>query len=297
MKVAGFTFIKNAIKYDFPVCEAIASIMPLCDVVIVAVGDSEDETRALIEQIDGNIIIIDTVWDESLLNAGAVLADETNKAIQAITKEFDWCVYIQGDEVMHEQDVPGLKNAMKGYLDDANVDGLLFEYNHFYGSYDYIGSSSYWYRHEIRIFKNNRDVYSYRDAQGFRKGENQKLKVKPVDAHIYHYGWVKPPEVMLNKVANDRLVRFGIENSDIPVISKAESKFDYSQIDQLRLFQGSHPKVMEERIARNNWKFDYDISKNKITLKERLKHFSERVLGYQIGEYRNYKIVCIFRSY
>jgi hypothetical protein len=44
MKVSGFTFIRNAIKYDYPIVEAIQSILPLCDEVVVAVGNSEDET-------------------------------------------------------------------------------------------------------------------------------------------------------------------------------------------------------------------------------------------------------------
>jgi len=291
MHVTGFTFIKNAIKYDFPVEEAIKSVMPLCDEIVVAVGDSDDETRALIEEIDFNIRIIDTVWDESLLNDGAVLADETNKALKAISKQSDWCVYIQGDEVMHEADMEAIRRAMQAYQSDDQVDGLLFKYNHFYGSYDYVGSSAQWYKHEIRVIKNHRSIYSYRDAQGFRKGDNKKLNVKAVDATIYHYGWVKPPEVMLEKVKNDRLVRHGIESSDIPVISESENKFDYGQIDILSQFDGSHPAIMAPRIARNNWKFDYDISKNSLSLKERLKRASEKVLGHQIGEYRNYKLI------
>ena len=48
MKVSGFTFVRNAVKYDYPVVESIASILPLCDEVVVAVGQSEDGTRALI---------------------------------------------------------------------------------------------------------------------------------------------------------------------------------------------------------------------------------------------------------
>ena len=52
MKVSGFSFIKNAIKYQYPIVEALQSILPLCDEVIVAVGDSEDGTRELVASID-----------------------------------------------------------------------------------------------------------------------------------------------------------------------------------------------------------------------------------------------------
>ncbi|MBM3912615.1 MAG: glycosyltransferase family 2 protein, partial [Sphingomonadales bacterium] len=44
MKVSGFTFIRNAVLLDYPILEAIRSILPLCDEIVVAVGKSEDET-------------------------------------------------------------------------------------------------------------------------------------------------------------------------------------------------------------------------------------------------------------
>lgn len=50
MKVCGFTFIRNAEKYDFPIVEAITSILPICDKFVVAVGESEDNTRAIIKK-------------------------------------------------------------------------------------------------------------------------------------------------------------------------------------------------------------------------------------------------------
>ena len=139
MQVAGFTIIRNALKFDYPVVEAIRSVLPLCDVFYVGVGKSEDETRLLIEQIgDSRIKIIDTVWNDDLRVGGKVLADETNKVFDAIPQEFEWCFYIQSDECVHEQDIPKIKSAMLDFEHDKNVQGLLFEYKHFYGHYNYI---------------------------------------------------------------------------------------------------------------------------------------------------------------
>ena len=116
-----------------------------------------------------------------------------------ISNDSDWAFYIQGDEVIHEKYLPNIRSAMEGYLNKEKVDGLLFHYLHFYGSYDYIGASSDWYDHEIRIIRPGRNIYSYRDAQGFRKGNKQKLSVKAIDAFVYHYGWVKDPHAMQRK--------------------------------------------------------------------------------------------------
>ena len=288
MKVSGFTFIKNAVQFDYPVVESIRSILPLCDEMIVAVGDSTDGTRELIASIGSDKIkIIDTVWDPSLREGGAVLADETNKALHAITGNPDWCFYIQGDEVLHEQYHQAVRKSMQQWKDDRQVDGLLFQYRHFYGSFDYVATSSRWYRNEIRIIRHNPNIYSYRDAQGFRKDDDRKLKVKAMDAVMYHYGWVRPPKTMMDKRRNFGHY-WGGDRVTEEFIKENSGDFDYSEIDALEKFKGSHPEVMKERIANMNWQFDYDLSYNNLTLKDHFKNIAERWTGIRPFDYRNY---------
>ncbi|MFN8254088.1 MAG: hypothetical protein U0W24_00245 [Bacteroidales bacterium] len=289
MKVAGFTFIRNAVKYGYPVVEAIQSILPICDEVYVAVGNSEDDTLSLIKNIHPDKIkIIETVWDDALKEGGRVLAIETDKAFQAIPADYDWAFYIQGDEVIHEKYLTPVKEAMLKWKDNKNVDGLLFRYLHFYGSYDYIGSSEKWYPHEIRVVRNDKNIYSFRDAQGFRKKENKILRVKPVEAYIYHYGWVKEPKVQLTKRENFEKL---YASSKVPETRKeVPDEFDYSGIDSLALFRDTHPAVMHDLIARKNWTFTHDLSKNKVTLKNRAKRIVKWLTGYEIG-YKNYRII------
>lgn len=290
MKISGFTFIKNAIIYDYPIVEAIQSILPICDEVVVAVGKSDDDTLKLIQAIDPHKIkIIETVWDESQRDGGRVLALETDKAFAAISKDADWAFYIQGDEVVHEKYLDRIYEAMKRFKDDERIDGLLFNYLHFYGSYDYIGSAARWYTHEIRVIKNNSNIFSYKDAQGFRKGDDQKLKVVAIDAFVYHYGWVKDPRAMQRKQENfhkywhnDQWIEKHIEMVD---------SFDYHKhITQLQPFLEDHPKVMQSRIDQKNWMFSYDISFNKSTMKDRLKKGLKRYLHINT-DYRNYTLL------
>lgn len=289
MKVCGFSFIRNAVKYDYPIVESIRSILPICDKFVVAVGNSEDNTLQLIKDINKEkIIVIETIWDDTLREGGRVLALETDKAFQKITDDFDWCFYIQGDEVVHEKYLPTIKKAMEEQLHNNKVDGLLFKYLHFYGSYDYVGESFRWYRNEIRVIRNNKDIFSFRDAQGFRKKPNEKLNVVSIDAYIYHYGWVKEPKAMqkkqetFNKLWHD-------DNWLEQNVVKAE-EFDYSGIDILRLFNDTHPEVMKDRIKKKNWTFNFDISKNRRSSKDKIKHFFDRI-GIKWGQYKNYKII------
>jgi hypothetical protein len=290
MKVSGFTFVRNAIKYDYPILEAIHSILPLCDELIVAVGDSEDDTLALVKSLQSEKIkIIQTTWDDSLRVGGRVLAVETDKAFHAISNDSDWAFYIQGDEVLHEKYHDEVRAAMAKYKDDHNVEGLLFNYVHFYGSYDYIGESSKWYRREIRVIRNDRRIFSYKDAQGFRKFPNEKLRVKHIDATIHHYGWVKHPKSMQGK--HKSFNKYWHDDQWLEKNVADVDDYDYSKIDSLRKFEGTHPLVMQKRIAAMNWQFSRDPSMNRIKLKDRLKLWVERVTGWRPGEYKNYKII------
>lgn len=279
MKVTGFSIVKNALIYDYPVVEAIRSILPICDEFVVAVGRSDDDTLKLINSIDPEKIrIVETEWDESLREGGRVLAVETDKAFAAISDDTDWAFYIQGDEVVHERYLPSIKAAMEKYVDDKEVDGFLFDYLHFYGSYDYVGDSFSWYPNEIRVIRNDKSIYSYKDAQGFRKGHNEKLKVVPIDAYMYHYGWVKEPEAMQRKQENFN--KFWHDDQWIKDNVVKANEFDYEgHIRSLRKFTEGHPDVMKKRIEEKNWKFDYDISKVKRSTKDKLKGALKRYLG------------------
>lgn len=290
MKVSGFTIIRNAIKFDYPVIEAIQSILPICDEFLVGVGNSEDGTKELIQSIHSpKIKIMDSVWDDTKREGGLVLSIETNKAFDAISSDSDWCFYIQSDECVHENDLDTIKNAMLKYKDDNDVQGLLFGYKHFYGHYDYIGLGRRWYSNEIRIIKNDKKIRSYKDAQGFRTTDGKKLNVVKIDAFIYHYGWVKPPKAQQAKQESFHKMWHDDEWMKKNIAQTEE--FDYNAIDFLEIYKGTHPSVYKERIANMPRRFEYDQSKVKISLKNRLLFFIENLTGWRPGENRNYIIL------
>ncbi|MCY7356219.1 MAG: glycosyltransferase family 2 protein [Rudanella sp.] len=293
MKVAGFSFVRNAIKFDYPIVEAITSVLPLCDEFVVVVGDSDDDTLALVNSIPSDKIrIVRSVWDDNLREECSVLAVETDKGLAAISPDVDWVFYIQGDEVLHEKYIPVVREAMQTYLGDRlRVEGLLFHYRHFYGSYNYVGDSRKWYRREVRVIRNTGELVSYKDAQGFRKKDGTKPTVKLIDACIYHYGWVKPVETMRSKIGY--LHRFwSSDEQKLEDVQKEAQIFSYeNHADSLALFTETHPAVMQERIARSNWPFVFDTRKKSKSLKVRVLDSIERLTGWRIGEYRNYKLL------
>ncbi len=289
MKIAGFTFIRNAIENDYPIVEAITSILPICDEFIVAHGNSADATLALIQSINSpKIKIINTVWDDTLREGGITFSLETDKAFKAISEDVDWAFYIQGDECVHEKYLDIIKSEMLSALDNKRIEGLLFDYKHFYGSYDFFAHSRRWYAHEIRVVRNLKNIHSYKDAQGFRI-DNKKLKVKKISAFIYHYGWVKPPSGLTYKVRNFN--KFYTSDDALLESKYPESyTFDYGNADELIKFTESHPKVMQERILKCNWKFTFDptLLKKKIPFRRKILFYIEKLTGKRLFAYKNY---------
>lgn len=290
MKISGFTFVKNAIKFDYPVVESIKSILPLVDEFIVLCGDSEDKTEELIQSISSpKIKIFHSTWDPNLKEGDQVLANETDKAFKLVSPESDWAFYLQADEVIHEKDLPHIRTAAERYLKDTAVDGLLFSYIHFLGTYDYVGDSRRWYNNEIRVIRNQKSIHSYRDAQGFRKN-GKKLKVKPIDARVYHYGWVRHPETQQRKL-NTFYSFWAGENYDSGEHGK-ELAYDFiNEIDSVKKFKGTHPQVMTERIKTKNWNLQLDTRKKRFSFKDTLLYRFEKLTGKRLFSYRNYKII------
>lgn len=289
MKISGFTIIKNAVQNDYPIVEAITSILPVVDEMVVLIGDCDDETEALIQSIDNaKIKIHHSVWDKTLRSGGTVLAIETNKAFELIDPESTWAFYIQGDEAVHEKYHQNILDACNLYKYDVQVEGLLFKYLHFYGTYDYVGDSRKWYSHEVRIIRNDKKIQSYKDAQGFRIGET-KINVRPIDAYIYHYGWVKSPEQMMKKQKD--VSRFWHDDVSLQKNNAQPDYYDFNEYDSLEKFTGTHPSVMLDRLVRKNWQVELDVTKKKFSFKDKFLYYFEKLTGIRPFDFRNHKIL------
>lgn len=290
MKIVGFIIIRNAIINDYPVVEAITSILPVVDEMIVLVGNSDDATWQLIENINNpKIQMHHSVWDDTLRSGGQILAVETNKAFKLINPSATWAFYIQADEVVHEKYHASIKAACQQYANDNRVEGLLFKYQHFYGTYEYVGDSRKWYQHEVRIIRNIPEIASYKDAQGFRINE-RKLKVKKIDAEVYHYGWVKTPQQMDRKIK--QVTKFWNEDSEAFLnFVHSEDFFNYNDFDSLAIFKGTHPQVMQQRIALHGFTQKFDIRKKNLSFKDKCLYFFEKIFGYRPFDFKNYSII------
>ncbi len=312
MTISGFTMVRNGAKLYYPIKQAIASILPICDEFVVALGncDPDDNTLKEIESIGSDKIrIIHTVWDLEKYPRGMEHAHQTDIAREACTG--DWLFYVQSDEVVHEEDLPRIRKRCEELLPDKSVEGILFKYRHFWGDYDHYITSHAWYANEIRIIRNDKDIHSWESAQSFRRipdfdGVNYrqkegtfKLKVARVDAYIFHYGWVRPPQYMQKKRRVFEGIHQGEKRAE-EMLSQEGSEFDFGNMSHLSVYRHTHPAVMDERIRLFNWgdQLRRTTSQSSVArhkherLKYRVLTFIEQTFlgGRQIMSFKNYRL-------
>jgi hypothetical protein len=290
MRISGFSFVRDAVRLRYPVLPALRSVLPLVDELVVAVGASSDGTLDLVRSLgDPRLVVLETRWDESRLERGRVLAEQTDLALARCTGDVG--LYVQADEALHEDDHPAVRAALTRLGDDPRLEGLLFDYVHFYGSFHTVGVSRRWYRREVRAVKLGIGVRSWRDAQGFRLGPGdgaRKLRVAASGGRMYHYGWVRPPEAQKQKLAEFERLYHG----DAARERRLAEGFAYDPGEKVRPFAGTHPAPMREWVAREDWAFVPRPRRLRAGhVREDLLDLFEAATGVRLGEYRNYELV------
>ena len=291
MKISGFTFIRNGVDLGYPFVPSIRSLLPLCDEIIVNVPRSTDNTLDTVRAIgSAKIRILETDWDEKLRQDGLALSRHTNLALKECTG--DWCVYIQADEVLHEDGVPALRAAMERELNNPTVQGLLVDYTHFYGSYSTYVYSFGWYYQEVRVVRRDPNIRSCGDAQGFRTVDGQKLHVKKSGGRYFHYGHALKPDQAARKLRN----LSGLYHDDAGVkeeVGRRPPRF-YDDDQKVKPFTGTHPAVMQDIVAAADWTY---TSRNPL-IRFRRDCFWEdvallvkRCTGLTLGVHRNYRLI------
>lgn len=296
-KISGFSLVRNGVKFEYPFLEAWRSILPVVDELVLNIGKSDDDSleqaqRFAREEGQGKVRIIETEWplnDPEKKKSGLILSEQTNIALEAC--QYDWCFYIQADEVIHEEDVGRIRQSVE-LAALHQRDAVVFEYLHFYGSFDVVQKTRSAYRREMRIIRKSSGAKSVGDAQSFRKTHDEKLNAVLSKARIFHYGWVRTPEAMKEKTFFMDQLYHGSSTQDDSTPHSQEN-YRYKRFWGLKQYRGSHPVVMRERIAKRGWAWDLKNSETVFTLpdvKKAALDLYESLTGHRPFEFRNYRI-------
>lgn len=289
MTISGFTFLRNGEKFGYPFIESIRSILPIVDEFVIALGPCEDNTEEQLRALGGGKIrILKTQWNERMRNdysiKGFVYGQQ--KSIALFNCTGDWAFYLEGDELVHEDDLAKIRAAMETHLNDARVEALVFDYIHFYGNVNTYAWSPRWYRTAPRILRNTIPAWAPKGLF-FTVLDTQKKTRYPRAAHcgatIYHYGWVRSESQM--KMKTDAVRKLGRDTT---------SADTYRAIDPrtLRRFEGTHPKAIQEWLPRADGLFQADPN-HQLTFREK-KHRAmlklEEWFGFRFNK-KHYRLV------
>jgi hypothetical protein len=286
--LSGFTIVRNAVRLDFPIVPAIRSVLEVCDEVVVNVGRSDDGTHDLVAGIgDPRVRILDCEWDFSRRNL--MLAIETQRAMDACRGR--WGIYVQADEVLHEDGARVLRDTVHACDGDERVEGLLVRYLHFYGGFDIVATNRRWYRREVRCVRLGRDIHPFQGAQGFRVGrDDRRIRARETDAVIFHYGWARPARAIQEKREVSKVIYPWSRER-----SAAEQARGYLEwIPLLRRFAGVHPRAAHAWIAERVHDPQRIIGPRRFRLAHLRYYVSdwlERLTGTRWFEFRNYELV------
>lgn len=242
MKVSGFTFLRNGQMLGYPFVQSIQSVLPIVDEFVVALGPCQDDSEKMLLEIgDPKIRVIRTTWNENIRNdlkvKGYIYGQQ--KSIALFNCTGDWAFYLEGDEVVHEDDLPKIKASMERYLDDDEVECLIFDYIHFYGNGGTYAWSPAWYRTAPRIIRNTIPAWGPKGLffivlDTHKRGRYPKAKHS--GGRIFHYGWARKEQEL--QQTKDRIAKYWGDH---------KPKVDMAEIDPtvLREFTGTHPAVMQ----------------------------------------------------
>jgi len=228
--------------------EAIHSALPICDEYIIVAGDSDDETLDHLASLDDpRIRIIHTRWSPDTTPQKCLLAQQTNIGLGFC--EGRWCLYLQANEVLHEDSLPQLHGLMEQHADNQAVEAMLLERLTMWSDYDhYIPVYPRRFKYTARIIRPNIGTYSIRDGMSFAIFDGFSTKGRypqSIDSGIdlYRYGFVH--SVAQQAAKFERAVH-KTEASEAAGMDYYSQRLPRQFIAR---YEGSHPQVMTDRIA------------------------------------------------
>lgn len=244
--VSGLTIIRNGVRLNYPFIEAIRSVLDLCDEYIVVAGDSDDETLDYLATLDDDRVrIVHTEWSPLVRPGKCLLAQQTNIGLGFCRGR--WCLYLQGNEILHEKDLPHLRRLMEKHADDASIEAMLVERLTFWSDFDhYVAAYPRRFKYTARIIRPYIGTYSIRDGMSFAVFDNFSTRgryPRSIDtgADLYRYDYVHSVEQQARKFMD------AVHRSGTPVQADSEYYYQHYPRQFLARFEGSHPAVMAER--------------------------------------------------
>lgn len=244
--IGGSVFVRNAVEWDYCIKEAVLSLVPFCDEVIVGDAQSNDGTLDILKELERttpNVRILENLpWECAKDNARlSMLANMVKTELKT-----DWHFMIQADEAVHEDSIP----AIKDFIDKTNYSGAFVRRWNLWDNFNQY----------VALHSKNRpcgdsivrlgeiQLEAVGDAEGLWCNECADLTDR---IFIFHYGFLR--NNLINKVLdtlswffNGSLDPRYVKMKEEGNIFNSEAVIPKSELVDLPM---SHPAIMQEWIA------------------------------------------------
>lgn len=205
MTISVVTIAKNIITQGYCFWESLESCLPIMDELIISEGYSTDETMLYLNKFKERhsqipIVLFQEKWPDMSYH-GEAIADVSMSALKRSSK--DWILYLQMDEVYHENLISFIKN-----LNLSKYNSVSFSFYHFLKSWSPSANPSY--SEAIRMVRNNSKFSLKGDGWTFEKVE-PVCPSKLCPHKVYHFGSVFPKQNDVKDIEHFKLYQNIIE--------------------------------------------------------------------------------------
>lgn len=240
MKISGVMPLRNAVRLGYPFEQAIASMRPLCDEIVVLVDPTSDDDTLERVRATSPDVIVESPWDMANHQGHTNCEISVQTAKVCAQAHGDWILSLQADELLHEAEVEALRAAVST-AERQGVTGIELRRLYFYGSLDCLRED--WTLWLLRLFKRGRWQPDIDGAMRFDPCHAGEKRSRLAEAHLYHYSRVGDRRLIAERVRN--LDRFF--HSPAQVQAGELAPYDFSTLRQLDTYVLGHvPEAAEQ---------------------------------------------------
>lgn len=275
MSVALLYRASNLIAMDYPFEASLASGLAFADEACIVAGQSQDATDELLYglqaqygvdrvKIRHETIVFDQGWQERWWN----------QAVEMTSAE--WLMYIDADEVIHEDDT----DLLFDLLEYEQIKAISFPFTHFYGSANWcIAPAAKWLTRNTRIGRRSAGYAMRNMTRPDGSGCACHMVINPngngtvENAHTYdgpgiyktgitflHYGWTRNAKALAVSQAKHRAWYHNdasLFDGRLPDVEPWNFNMRIMNLEtKIRLWEGEHPACMQGWLAAHAIEWD-----------------------------------------
>lgn len=243
--ISGYIAVRDGVELDFCFIEAIKSLIPICDEVLVADFGSRDDTIEQVKKIGDSRVRIITRPRTEIVRDLHWWTDILNWARSQLS--YDYQMTLDADEVLSEKAYPLIREAAKSER------CLWFNRWNFWSDAQHLAPAGRVCGEAVvragpsHLFMCSDEPYPNGEPE-IRKLAGNRNNI-PNELSVFHYGFLRKQEALIQKCEINLQAFFGASQDERLIRAQAEGRpwQELCPFDRpLQDYHGEHPLVAHE---------------------------------------------------